>query len=114
MTRVPSKEHSGLRRALQAGSKERFGLRRALQACLVVWLASLVGCTTASPPGAPMASPVGPVFLVHGIWPDNADWWMDDVSRRATPSNSSSRSPAASTRCSERDYTGCVATRSTG
>lgn len=28
---------------------------------------------------APGRAAIGPVFLVHGIWPDGVDWWCDDV-----------------------------------
>lgn len=32
-----------------------------------------------APPGPPATSSAGPVFLVHGVWPDSEDWWVDDV-----------------------------------
>lgn len=39
------------------------------------------GCVSAPPaePSAPCTSPAGPVFLVHGIWPDSVSWWIDEV-----------------------------------
>ncbi len=40
----------------------------------------LAGCSaTRVPVDQPGTSPAGFVFLVHGIWPDNGDWWVDDA-----------------------------------
>lgn len=55
--------------------------RRPLALALLLGLALLTGCVTAPPaePSEPSTSPAGPVFLVHGIWPDSVSWWIDEV-----------------------------------
>lgn len=49
-----------------------------MRAALLV-LALLAGCSTVDPEREPGRSAVGPVFLVHGIWPDREGWWIDEM-----------------------------------
>lgn len=53
---------------------------------MVRWLSialctlSLTACVGDPPPSGPLGDhPLGPVFLVHGSWPDNAYLWVDEL-----------------------------------
>lgn len=52
-------------------------LHASLATALVALLTACVG--PALPEGPPGDAPLGPVFLVHGSWPDNPWLWVDDL-----------------------------------
>lgn len=58
------------------------GRRRAspvARALVALALVALAGCSSYVPLDPPGPSPVGPVFVVHGIWPDGEGLWADEV-----------------------------------
>lgn len=51
-------------------------MTRALWALLLL---VATGCSTVDPERDPGRSATGPIFLVHGIWPDRESWWIDEM-----------------------------------
>ena len=64
----------------QARAGTRSFAFRPLVGAFPITVLILVGCRSASHVVcAPGPSPVGPVFLVPGVWPDGPSMWIDDV-----------------------------------